>query len=187
MPKATDPSAGLFRAKLGLDRSPLRLHPARHRFQYSRRTGMPMLYCALRFSHPLTTVPFTFRATSTPPGVPMHAAEMLDAVDGGLVFVDRDLHVLFFNAWFAAPSRTAGADAIGVPLDHVMRENVRAKLATAVSAALDGMATVLSHNLHGPIFKLLGRSGHPLIHDVSIQARQARRVRPIRSSICCSP
>lgn len=113
--------------------------------------------------------PETEAATAPLDGDLMHAPEMLDAIDGGLVFVDRDLRVIFCNDWFASASGIVSAEATGRRLDEILPGCGRASLTTAVTAALGGMASVLTHNVHGPIFDLRSRSGRPLTHDISIQ------------------
>jgi len=44
---------------------------------------------------------------------------VLDALDAGLIVLDRDRRIVQWNAWMASASGHAAADVLGEPLDNV--------------------------------------------------------------------
>jgi PAS domain S-box-containing protein len=94
---------------------------------------------------------------------------VLDALDAGLIVLDRDRRIVQWNAWMASASGHAAADVLGKPLDKVFPGVVAGRLNAAVASALDsGVSSLLTHALHPLLFPLKTRSGRRLLHDVTV-------------------
>jgi len=94
---------------------------------------------------------------------------VLDALDAGLIVLDRGRRIVQWNAWMASASGHAAADVLGEPLDKVFPGVVAGRLNAAVASALDsGVSSLLTHALHPLLFPLKTRSGRRLLHDVTV-------------------
>ena len=94
---------------------------------------------------------------------------ILDALNGGLIVLDRRRRIVHWNAWMVLAS--------GLPTEYVQRKTLAevfpgadlARLAAATSSALEsGVSSLLTHALHPMVFPLKTRSGRDLLHDVTV-------------------
>jgi len=96
---------------------------------------------------------------------------VLDAVDAGLIVLDRERRIVQWNAWMASASGYALADARGKRLAELFPGAVSGRLNAAIASALDsGVSSLLTHALHPLLFSLKTRSGRRLLHDVTVSA-----------------
>jgi PAS domain S-box-containing protein len=96
---------------------------------------------------------------------------ILDAVNAGLIVLDRDQRILHWNAWMVSASGYRTADVCGKPLTTVFPGINVSRLTTAIAFALEaGASTLLTHALHPLLFPLRTRSGKELLHDVTVSA-----------------
>jgi PAS domain S-box-containing protein len=95
---------------------------------------------------------------------------LFDAIDVGLIVLDREHRIVGWNAWIEAASGIPVATAKGRCFEEVFPD-APPRLATAITQALDlGASSLLTHALNPRVFSLRTRSGRTLIHDVSIRA-----------------
>ncbi len=96
---------------------------------------------------------------------------IFDAIDAGLIVLDRGRRVTRWNASFAAMCGISSAAASGRTLDDVFPGAEAERLRAAVTAAINsGASSLLTHSLHPRLFPLKTRAGRPLIHDVTVSA-----------------
>src|SRR5471030_2774992 len=95
--------------------------------------------------------------------------DVFDALDSGVVVVDRDQRVVYWNAWFASASIIRSQQAVGKTLSELFAGRPLGRLATAVSDALSlGASDFLTYSLNRDLLPLRTRAGLPLIHNVSV-------------------
>jgi PAS domain S-box-containing protein len=93
-----------------------------------------------------------------------------DALDIGLIVLDRDRRVTGWNAWLASASGVRADAAVGRTLEEVFEGPLRRRLSSAIGEALDaGASSLLTHTLHPRLFPLKTRTNQPLVHDVYIR------------------
>src|SRR3954468_24016218 len=93
---------------------------------------------------------------------------VLDALDTGLIVLDRDGRVVAWNAWLASASDVSSREAAGRRIEGLFPASDLHRLASAVSAALEsGESRLLTHSLHPALLPLRTRSGQELIHNIS--------------------
>jgi PAS domain S-box-containing protein len=96
--------------------------------------------------------------------------DVFDALDSGVVVVDRDQRVVYWNAWFASASIIRSQQAVGKTLSELFAGRPLGRLATAVSDALSlGASAFLTYSLNRDLLPLRTRAGLPLIHNVSVR------------------
>jgi PAS domain S-box-containing protein len=96
---------------------------------------------------------------------------VLDAVDAGLIVLDRERRIVGWNAWMEAASGRSAGEVLGKELSHVFPDTNSSELVGAISSALDsGASRLLTHALHPRLFLLKTRSGIGLLHDVTVSA-----------------
>ena len=94
---------------------------------------------------------------------------ILDAINGGLIVLDRHERIVGWNAWMASASGKAFAAVSGKSMAEVFPAADIKRLQGAVKAALTANAsTILSYSLHPSLLPLQTRSGRTLVHDVTI-------------------
>jgi PAS domain S-box-containing protein len=102
---------------------------------------------------------------------------MLDALDVGLIRLDRELRISAWNAWMKAASGVVAAHALGETLDDVLPGAKLGRLRPAVADAVDGGASsLLTHALNPRVFPLRTPAGRELFHNVA--------VRPLAGGLC---
>jgi PAS domain S-box-containing protein len=97
--------------------------------------------------------------------------EVLDAIDAGLIVVDRDHRIVCWNAWMESATGHSAKSVRDQPLATVFPRADLRRLETVINAALDsGVSSLLSHALHPLLFPLKTRAGRELLHDVTVRA-----------------
>jgi len=93
-----------------------------------------------------------------------------DALDSGVVVLDRDRRVVWWNHWFASASNISSERSAGKTLNEVFPERPLVRLTTSISEALTlGSSALLTFMLNREILPLRTRAGLPLIHNVSVR------------------
>ena len=97
-------------------------------------------------------------------------SEILDALDTGLMILDRTGRILAWNDWMATASDLAALSAIGQAFEDVFPGPIPGRLRSAIGEAFQsGASSLLTHALHPALFPLRTRSGRPLIHNVAVR------------------
>ena len=94
---------------------------------------------------------------------------VFDALDAGLIVVDRDQRVIAWSAWLAAASGIGAEEATGKTLVELFSQAEIAPLTLAVAETLKfGTSRLLTHSLHPGLLPLTTLAGRVLIHDVMV-------------------
>jgi PAS domain S-box-containing protein len=94
---------------------------------------------------------------------------VLDAIDAGLVVLDRDRRIVHWSAWMATASGRPADEVTGKRLDDVYPDRDLHRLNAAIAFAVEsGASTLLTHALHPALFPLKTRAGRTLLHDVTV-------------------
>ena len=94
---------------------------------------------------------------------------ILNAINGGLVVLDRAGRVVLWNLWMRNASGIAQESALGKPLAEIFPEAQLQRLSAAISGALTcGTSAVITHALSPAVLPLQTRSRQPLLHDISV-------------------
>ena len=94
---------------------------------------------------------------------------ILDAINGGLIVLDRSQRVIRWNAWIEAASGRAEADVRGKLLAEIFPGADLKRLPSAIKAALESSAsTLITHALNPSLLPLHTRSNRPLLHDIAV-------------------
>ena len=100
---------------------------------------------------------------------PISSHSILDAVNGGIIVLDRTGRVVLWNAWMAIGSGISAAGARGKLLGEVFPQAELARLLAAIATALSsGASTVITHALNPALLPLQSRSGQALLHDIAV-------------------
>lgn len=92
-----------------------------------------------------------------------------DAIEAGVIILDRDGRIVQWNAWMVAASGRPVSEVVGKLLPEVFPDNYNAKLEGAISFAIRaGASSLLTHSLHPGLFPLRTRAGRTLLHDVQV-------------------
>jgi PAS domain S-box-containing protein len=95
---------------------------------------------------------------------------VFDAVDLGLILLDGDRRVIGWNAWISKASGISDAGARGHRLDELFPGTIPARLATAISQALElGASSLITHTLHPAILPLRTPAGRQLVHNITVR------------------
>ncbi|WP_353860856.1 PAS domain S-box protein [Azospirillum formosense] len=118
-------------------------------------------------------------STASPPERPMEPTEfkrmpwldgLLDAMDAGIVVLDRHGRVQFWNRWMERASGTAEPDIHGRELVEALPSLRDTRLHNAVRDVLEtGAPSVLSHTLNPVLFPLRCPDGRRMVHNVLIR------------------
>ncbi|MDQ0395520.1 PAS domain-containing hybrid sensor histidine kinase/response regulator [Labrys monachus] len=96
--------------------------------------------------------------------------EILDALDTGLIILDRDKKVVGWNGWVVSATRVSAEEAAGRTLEEIFPPEPLRRLLAAVDNALHaGTSSLLTHSLNPDLLPLHTRAGRSLIHDVSVR------------------
>ena len=113
----------------------------------------------------------------TPGGLPQ--AELLqelgDALEGGLVAIDRDFVVRGWNRWLATASGMERSAVTGRALFDVFPELRAGQAETAVRRALGGATVVWSQQFHGFLLPLAPPAGY----EAFARMQQSARIVPL--------
>jgi len=97
--------------------------------------------------------------------------DVFDALDGGVIVLDKDQRVIGWNAWFAQSSEVGFDVAKGCRLEELFPKTQSPRLRAAISAALtSGVSSLLTHSLHRRLFPLKTAAGYAMVHDVSVRS-----------------
>lgn len=96
--------------------------------------------------------------------------EAFDALDSGVVVLDRDQHIVFWNAWLASASGVSSDKAAGRILPELFPKHTLGRLTTSVADALSvGSSAFLTYSLNPNLLPLRTRAGLPLIYNVTVR------------------
>jgi PAS domain S-box-containing protein len=94
---------------------------------------------------------------------------VLDAINGGLIVLDRDSRVLTWNAWMELASGRSEQEVQGRTLTEVFPDTELVRLDFALKAALTSRtSTIVTHAINPALLPLLTRSRRPLLHDITV-------------------
>ncbi|WP_334162488.1 hybrid sensor histidine kinase/response regulator [Phenylobacterium sp.] len=97
-------------------------------------------------------------------------AEVLDALDSGLIVLDAERRVIAWNAWMTWASGLSADEARHRPLQELFPHQRLGRLGAAIDEALEvGASGLLTHTLHPSLLPLKTRAGRALIHDVAVR------------------
>ena len=97
-------------------------------------------------------------------------AEVLDALDSGLIVLDAERRVIAWNAWMTWASGVGADEARHRPLPELFPHQRLGRLGAAIDEALEvGASSLLTHALHPNLLPLKTRAGRALIHDVAVR------------------
>jgi PAS domain S-box-containing protein len=100
---------------------------------------------------------------------PISSHSILDAINGGLIVLDRTGRVVLWNAWMRLTSGITAESARGKPLEEVFSQAELRRLLAAISTALtSGASTVITHALNPALLPLHTRSRQALLHDITV-------------------
>jgi PAS domain S-box-containing protein len=98
------------------------------------------------------------------------ADALLDALDFGVIELDRERRVTRWNDWMANASGIAAAGAMGRSLAELFPQVSLRRLDSAVGDALEsGASSLLTNTLHPKLLPLRTRSGQQLIHNLAVR------------------
>jgi PAS domain S-box-containing protein len=104
---------------------------------------------------------------------------VFDAVDIGLILLDRQGCVVGWNDWIARISRQPPQDVLGKSLFDIFPDTRGSRLPTVIDDSFQaGSSSILTHSLNA-LLPLLGDGGEPLLHNIVV-----RPVSSARSNYC---
>src|SRR3984957_18836879 len=94
---------------------------------------------------------------------------VFDAVDIGLVVLDRQNCIVRWNQWIARVSRRQAPDVLGKALFEVFPEVRHTRLPDVINDSFcAGSSSILTHTLNA-LLPLQGESGEPLLHNIVVR------------------
>lgn len=94
----------------------------------------------------------------------------LDALDSGVVVLDRDQRVVFWNYWLSSASGIGPGQAAGQTLAELFPDRTLGRLTTSITDALSvGSSAFLTYSLNPNLLPLRTRAGLPLIYNVTVR------------------
>jgi PAS domain S-box-containing protein len=94
---------------------------------------------------------------------------ILDAINGGLIVLDRAGRVALWNAWMQLSSGISAEAARGKLLGEIFPGGELNRLLAAISTALtSGASTIITHALNPVVLPLQTRARQPLLHDITV-------------------
>ncbi|HEV7139133.1 MAG TPA: PAS domain-containing protein, partial [Steroidobacteraceae bacterium] len=100
---------------------------------------------------------------------PTSSDSVLDAVNSGIIVLDRDRRVVLWNRWMHTASGVAGHEARGRSLPEIFPQAELRRLSTAISVALiSNASTILTHALNSTLLPLRTQSCQALLHDITV-------------------
>ncbi|NPU11405.1 PAS domain S-box protein [Bradyrhizobium sp. 83002] len=95
-------------------------------------------------------------------------ADAFDALDSGVVVLDRHQRIAFWNHWLQSASGIAPEQAVGRSLPALFPDASLDQLSICIADALTlGSSALLTHSLHPDLLPLRTRAGLPLIHNAT--------------------
>ena len=99
------------------------------------------------------------------------SASILDAINGGIIVLDRSGRVVLWNAWMRVSSGIAADEARGKLLGEIFPQAALSRLLAAIATALtSGASTVITHALNPALLPLQTRSRQALLHDITVSS-----------------
>src|ERR1700691_3806029 len=100
---------------------------------------------------------------------PTSSRAILDAVNGGLIVLDRAGRIVIWNAWMRLSSGITAEGARGKLLGEVFPQAELDRLLAAIATALkSGASTIITHALNASLLPLWTRSRQALLHDITV-------------------
>lgn len=100
---------------------------------------------------------------------PPASQAILDAINGGLMVLDRDGRVVLWNDWLRLSSGIDAGSARGKRLSELFPQSKTQRLSAAVATALScGASTIITHALSPGLLPLHTRARQPLLHDITV-------------------
>jgi PAS domain-containing protein len=94
---------------------------------------------------------------------------ILNAINAGLIVLDRDERVTHWNAWMEAASGYSRSYAQGKFLTDIFSGVDLRRLTPAIKAAqTSGASTIVTHAINPSLLPLQTRSKTPLLHDITV-------------------
>ncbi|WP_210528139.1 PAS domain S-box protein [Rubellimicrobium arenae] len=107
-------------------------------------------------------------------------AAAMDSLESGVILIDANGAILWWNAWFAAASGLAPEAGAGRTLGDVFPGLDGSRLALAITDALElGISSTLSHALNPELLPLRRRDGRPMIHHVVVRSVETGNARTV--------
>jgi PAS domain S-box-containing protein len=100
---------------------------------------------------------------------------IFDALDVGIIVLDRQVRIVGWNNWIARVSRVSPQDALGKSLYELFPNLQDTRLSSAIADSFEaGSSSILTHSLN-TLLSLRGEGGQEVLHNVI--------VRPISSGL----
>ncbi|HEY4264452.1 MAG TPA: PAS domain-containing protein [Micropepsaceae bacterium] len=97
------------------------------------------------------------------------SADILDALDTGVMLLDGQRRVLVWNRWLVAASGIPVQKALAKTLEELFADSFPHRLMSAIAGVFEsGMSSFLTHSLHPSLLPLKTRAGEYLIHSISV-------------------
>src|SRR5215212_475757 len=104
---------------------------------------------------------------------------VFDAVDIGLIVLDREAVIVGWNDWIGRASRRSAPDVLGKNFYNVFPEVSTTRLSTAIEDSFQaGSSSILTHTLNA-LLSLQLEDGAPLLHNVVV-----RPVSSVQAKFC---
>ena len=104
------------------------------------------------------------------------AQTLLNAINGGLIILDADGHILQWNSWMRTASGISQAQVRGKSLAAVFPDANLNRVSYATAAAIQSNAsTIITHALSPSVLPLRTRSGRALLHDITVSPLSGAR------------
>lgn len=112
---------------------------------------------------------------TTLPAIPDPAAlGILEHLEAGVILIDRERRIRFWNGWMGRASGIAPGKALGIPLWDLYPSLRESRAQNAVEDALEsGAASILTHSLNANLLPLRLPDGRGLLHNVLIRSYEA--------------
>ncbi len=99
----------------------------------------------------------------------VNADAILDAIDGGVLVLDKDERIVRWNRWMEVAAGRRAEDVLGRTLAQVFAEVDLRRLPQAITEALTlNASTIITHSLNPDLLPLRTRSSRPLFHDITV-------------------
>jgi len=97
-------------------------------------------------------------------------SDVINALDGGIIVLDRDRRVAGWNEWMTQASGVFEENAQGRRLEEVFAGAKAVRFQSAIRSALEsGVSSLLTHSLNQNLFSLRTPVGYRMVHDISIR------------------
>jgi len=95
--------------------------------------------------------------------------DVINALDGGVIVLDKDQRILGWNDWFSRSGAVSGKTK-ECRLGDLFPRTTAPRVQAAISGAINsGASSILTHSLHRRIFPLKTAAGYDMVHDVTVR------------------